>query len=188
MMSTPSTLAKVAAKQVGEILTRFKIGDAGRALIQDDQPPAAAIAALLAGQQANEAVRLLAYAMPKREAVFWAALCVRVIAGDKTPASVVAAEAWIKDPSEEHRRKAEPPADALDGAAGWVAMAAFWSGGSLSPVDAPLVPPAEHLCAHAAACAIMLAAVQTEPEKAAEKYSKFIELGLQVAAGTKQAG
>ena len=59
-------------------------------------------------------------------------------------------------------------------------MAAFWSSGSMGPSTAPVVPPAPHLTAHAAAGAVMLAAVARHPEKAPEKYVEFLRIGKEL--------
>jgi hypothetical protein len=48
------------------------------------------------------------------------------------------------------------------------------------------VPPGEYLTAHGAAGAILLAAVQTEPAKAPEKYRKFLAVGVEVASGANK--
>jgi hypothetical protein len=60
-------------------------------------------------------------------------------------------------------------------------VAAFWSGGSLAPPNVAEVPPGEHLTPGAVANAVLLAAVLSEPEKAAEKFRKFFALGVEVA-------
>jgi hypothetical protein len=62
-------------------------------------------------------------------------------------------------------------------------MAAFWSEGSIAPEDAPAVPPANNLTAKAVAGAVMLAAVQAQPEKANDKYLFFIEQAIDIANG-----
>jgi hypothetical protein len=46
------------------------------------------------------------------------------------------------------------------------------------------VPPAEHLTAHGVAGSVLLAAINSEPEKAAERHKEFLSLGLDVARGT----
>jgi hypothetical protein len=62
-------------------------------------------------------------------------------------------------------------------------MAAFWSSGSMGPATAPPVPPADHLTGHAAAGAVMLAAVARQPEKAPEKYKAFLQIGKEIMNG-----
>jgi len=70
--------------------------------------------------------------------------------------------------------------------AGCAAMAAFWSGGRLGPPDVPVVPPAVHPIAHGISRGLILAAVQTEPANAPDKYRRFCELRSEVANGTNR--
>jgi hypothetical protein len=144
---------------------------------------------LVERQLQAEAIRFLAYVLPKREAVWWACLCAdRVLGPDPPPrvaAALDAARAWVLDPSEDHRRAALPAAEAAEVGtpAGCAALAAYFSGGSLSPPDLPVVAPGEHITAHLVASAVILAAVIREPAKASEKYAAFLGLGLEVAVG-----
>jgi hypothetical protein len=188
----PPTLSKVSAKTAAEVCKRFPLGDDAKKLLRDDHTPRQFLDILLAQKQNVDAVRLLAHALPKPEAVWWACLCARHVAGANPPpkvaAALQAAEKWIADPSEDNRRAANVAAEAVEMGtpAGCAAVAAFWSGGSLGPPNVPAVPPGEHLTAHGVASSVMLAAVQTEPAKAPEKYRKFFELGIEVGNGTSR--
>ena len=53
----------------------------------------------------------------------------------------------------------------------------------MAPPNAPVVPPGDALTGAAVAGAILLAAVQTEPQKAAEKYRRFLDYGIDIAGG-----
>jgi hypothetical protein len=186
------TLTRVSAKTAAEICTRFALGDQAKTLLRDGLSPRQFLDLLLEQLQFVDAVRLLAYGLPKPEAVWWACLCGRSVAGGSPPpkvaAALQAAEKWIANPSEDHRRAAQKAAEAaeLKTPAGCAAMAAFWSGGSLAPPSAPDVPPGEYLTADGVAAAVMIAAVQTEPDKAPEKFRRFCELGIAVANGTNR--
>ena len=185
-------LAKATAKTAAEVCKLFPLGDDAKKLLRDGLAPRPFLDALLEKQQFPDAVRFLAHALPKREAVWWACLCARQVHGASPPAPIgpalTAAEKWVSDPSDDHRRAAQAAATAagMGAPAGCAAMAAFFSGGSLAPPNAPVVPPGEHLTAHAAAGAVMLAAVLTEPQKAAEKYRKFFALGVDVGNGVNK--
>jgi hypothetical protein len=185
-------LVKVTAKTAAEVCKHFPLGEEAKKLLRDAMTPAQFLDALIEKQQFPDAVRFLAHALPKREGVWWACLCSRSVAGSSPPPKIAAAlqtaEKWVMDPSEENRRAGMPAAEAaeLKTPAGCAAMAAFWSGGSLAPPNVPVVPPGEYLTAHGVAGAVMLAAVQSEPEKAPDKYRKFLAQGLEVAKGTQR--
>lgn len=183
------TLAGITAKTAGEVCTRYALGEQAAGLLRKDMTPKQFLDALIEKTLYPEAARFLAHGLPKREAVWWGCQCVRSVQPANPPAPILAAlqsaEKWVADPSDANRRAARPAAEAAGAntAAGCVAMAAFWSGGSLGPPDAPPVPPGEYLTATGASGAVMLAAIVTEAEKAAEKYQKFFALGADVANG-----
>jgi hypothetical protein len=130
-----------------------------------------------------DAIRVLAQALPKAEAVAWACDCIRQVMPNLRGAAETAWQAaaeWAKQPSEERRRRAKASADAvgLEHPAGAVATAAFLSGGSLAPAELPAVPPAEHLTARAVAGAVLLAAAWDGAESADNWQRRFLDLGL----------
>jgi hypothetical protein len=101
-----------------------------------------------------------------------------------------AAEAWVKDPAETNREAALAAGSKhkfeMPGApAAWTAMAAGWSNGTVATDDENVPDPPEHLTAHAASGAIILAA-SAEPDRANEVYRKFLETGVQIAQGKIQ--
>jgi hypothetical protein len=185
-------LAKVTAKTAAQVCQLFSAGEAARKLLRDDLSPAQYLAVLMEQNLCLDAIRFLAHALPKREAVWWACCCARWAHGSENTAAVTAAlqaaEKWVAEPNEDNRRAAMPAAQAagLDKPAGCAAVACFWSGGSLAPPNLPVVPPGEHLTAHGVAGAVMLAAVLTEPAKAAEKHRQFLKLGIEVAGGANR--
>ena len=160
-------------------------------LLQEKQSPQEYLEALTQQELLSDALRFLAYALPKREAVWWAALCVRRGSGesltDEDASALEATEQWVKEPTEDNRRAAMKAAEAgeFGTAACWPAVGAFWSGGSMGPPDTPVVPPGDDLTGKAVSGAVMVGAVLIEPEKAAEKQREFIRQGLAVAAGER---
>jgi hypothetical protein len=168
------------------------VGDDALSLLgAGDAPPRAFLAAVVERELFADAIRFVAHALPRREAVWWAWVCARKVAGAEPPAPIMAAleatERWIVQPTEEHRRAAMRFAETaeLSTPAGCAALAAFVSGGSLAPPNVEAVPPDEFLTAKAVAGSVTLAAVATEPERAPEKFREFIRLGLEVADRTK---
>ena len=133
-----------------------------------------------------DAVRFLAHALPKREAVWWAWICARRAGpgepSDQLKASLDATEAWITQPNDEKCRAAMKAAEAagVGTAAGCAGLAAFFSGESLAPPGAATIPPGPGLTAKAVSGAVILAAVAAEPATAQEKFRAFLEQGLDV--------
>ena len=193
MSSSPSGSAPV--RGTAELSAVSDLGAGAKALLAGDVPaPRAYIAQLLERELHADAVRFIAHALPRREAVWWAWVCARKVAGAE-PAPAVknaldATERWIVQPNEEHRRQALYFGEAADFGtpAGCAALAAFMSSGSLAPPDAPPVPPDEFMTAKAVAGSVTLAAVTTEPERAVEKFNEFVKVGLEVADRTKLWG
>lgn len=153
-------------------------------------PPADFVRALVEREQFADAVRLIAHALPRREAVWWAWVCARRSAGASPPPAIAGAldavERWIAQPDDANRRTAMKAAEEADigTPAGCAGLAAFFSGGSIAPPDAPAMPPAEHISARAVAGSVVLAAVVAEPELAAEKFRAYVQQGLDVADRT----
>jgi len=184
------SLNKVTVPKAALICQDIELDQSAQALLVADPAPVDFLRILCEQRLFPDAVRFLSRALPKREAVWWACLSARssVVSepvNEKLLQALDAAEAWVYKPTEPNRRLAGAAAElaGLNNAAAWSAMAAFWSEGSITPEDTVAVPPAENLTAKAVAGAVMLAAVQQQPEKANDKYLFFIEQGVDIANG-----
>src|SRR5262249_3612664 len=150
---------KIKAATAQEVCAGYALSDEAKPLLRPDMPPLEFVAALAEAKQHSDAVQFLARALPKREAVWWAAACARGAPGTGVEkrflAASEAAENWVRKPTEENRRLAEKAAETVKEShpARWSALGAFWSGGSLTPEGAPEVKPAEDLTAKAVAAA-----------------------------------
>jgi len=184
------TSAPINSKTVA-IATVAELGEEAMALLRPDLHPLDFVALLMEKALFPDAVRFVAHALPKREAVWWGWVCARRAAGENPPPKIKAAldatERWIAQPNEDNRRLAMAAAEKaeLGTAAGCAGLAAFFSGGSLAPPDAPPVPPGEFLAAKAVAGAVIFAAVAKEPEKAPEKFRSFLAQGVEVTTRLK---
>jgi hypothetical protein len=173
------------------ISTVAELGEEAMALLRPGLHPLEFVALLMEKALYPDAVRFIAHALPKREAVWWGWVCARRAAGDNPPpkikASLDATEKWIAQPSEDNRRSAMAAAQKaeLGTAAGCAGLAAFFSGGSLAPPEAPAVPPGEFLPAKAVSGAVIFAAVALEPERAPEKFRSFVAQGVEVTNRVK---
>ena len=188
----PGTLAKVTAKTAAEICKHFTLDEGPQKLLDAKHTPKQLLELLREKGFYPDAIKVLAYGMPKREAVWWACVCVRSAAGTVIPPPALkalqAAEKWVADPSEANRvaNLSAGGAAGFSTAAGCAALAAYWSAGSHVPTHVDVKPPPDQWTAHAVSGCVLMAAIQTEPEKAFEKFQKHFELGVAVANGTSQ--
>lgn len=186
---TGGPMVKITAPDATAACGLFELDEAARPLAEAGGSVAELFDRLVAGGCYMDAVRLLAFNLPRREAVWWACLCVRDVLGpDPDPAdlaAVAAAERWAAEPTEENRRAANDQAEALEfeTAAAWAAAAAFWSAGSLAPAGLPSVPPPPGLTGTAVSGALILAATTDDPEVTQARYQKFLARGADIARG-----
>jgi hypothetical protein len=133
----------------------------------------------------DDAVSFCAHLLPRREVVWWACTSVRMLCDDmpEHAAGIEAAEAWVHAPDTEHRQAAQevgmrgPQNDPM----AWLALAAAWSGGTVtvSPSKSIAAPP--HLTAQAARVAVLLAARALEPAPRDARLDTCITDGMQLA-------
>ena len=185
----PSPYPKLAGKAPDQLAERLRLSPDAKALLEPGQSVEAYVDSLNAAGLYPAAMAVLAHALPKRESVWWACTSVRKVAppqeGTPSLEALVAAENWVRRPTEENRRAAMASTEQLspDAPSSWVAMAAFWSGDNMAPVGAPTVMPGDELTGRAVAGAITLAAVQPEPQHAPERYRSFTAIALDIARG-----
>lgn len=186
-MST--TLPKLTTR-LEPLLPRLELEAAAAAALQGAQTAAEGLQRLEATGFHNDAARLAAHALPKREAVWWACMCAAAVPDAALPpadaAARAAAEAWVRKPGEETlRRQAWDAAQktAFKSPEAWAAVGAFWSGGSMAPEGQPVVPPADHLTGVAVSGAIVMAAVRGRPERAVARLGRFLAAARDIAAG-----
>ncbi len=180
---------KIPAATAGEVCTRFQLSSQARALLGDGMAPADFLQALSAKQLYVPGIDFLAHALPAREAIWWGCLCMHHACGEKlTPPereAAIAAVRWVLQPTEENRAAAGPPAQAAGPAspAGSLAMAVNLTGGSLTPPNAPPVPPGPYAPAKPLAGAIKLACTKGDPARLPDTQRLFLNLGIEVAEG-----
>ena len=173
---------------VGTLLAHLQLDEAGVAAIAACPTAADALAVLERAGLLVEATRLVAHALPAREAVWWACMCAHHTAAAISEAdrgAVEAAELWVRKPTDENRRAAMERARAASFATpeAWAAVAAFWTGDSMAPLEAPKVPPEPHFCGLAVAGAVSLAAVRGRPARRDGRLVRFLGSARDIAAG-----
>jgi hypothetical protein len=160
-------------------------------LLRADVAPPDYVALLMSKKLYADAVRFVAHALPKREAVWWGWISAKRAAGAEPPpkikASLEATEKWIAQPDDEGGRAAMAAAKEAQTttAAGCAGMAAFFSGSSLGPAHVPPIPPGEYLTAKAVSGAVIYAAVGKDPANAPDRFQSFVTQGVDVAVKIK---
>jgi hypothetical protein len=182
-------LIKVSATKARAVAANIRYPEPVLQLLHDDPAPLRFLDRLLADPERHpDAVKFLAQALPKREAVWWGCLCVG-LGGRELPAkeqaALQAAARWVLQPEEANRQAALAPGkEAGRGTpAGCLALAAFESGGSLLPPGQAVVPPPEKLTGLGVSSAVLLAAARGEMAQAPQRYRLFLALGIGVALG-----
>lgn len=128
----------------------------------------------------SEAVRMLAYALPEREAVWWSCMCVRHTAPslpETERIAVEAAEVWVRRPEQAARHEAALAASASGYAApgAWSALGAAWSQRERLLAD---------LCGgRGAATAVARSVVRHGPGREQERLRRFIRSGVDIGNG-----
>jgi hypothetical protein len=180
---------KIAGVALQAVLAHCKMPDAARALLAGEADAQAAISVLAAHGYLLEATRVYAQALPHREAVWWACMCVSHTAPEdldeaaRLPREL--AEQWVRGQQDEVRRAAMAAAKTfeLKTPEAWAGAAAFYSGDSITPVEHPPHKPAPHLTGIAVAAAVLLASLRGDASRGAARLARFLESAQDIAGG-----
>ena len=88
---SPGPFAKVDAKTAEEVCHRYPASDEAKGLLRPDLTPRQYLDLLVENGHPADACQFLAHALPKREAVWWACLCVGPFLGASPPPEHAAA-------------------------------------------------------------------------------------------------
>jgi hypothetical protein len=172
-----------------ELCRHVRLSEEARSMLSASMAPLDYVRTLIDGREYFTALRVLAQALPKREAVWWGCQCLwqaaRPMPAEPVEAALSAAVRWVLEPTEEHRRAAEPVAVAAGEttAPGCLALAAHWSGGSMTPPDLPPVPPPPYLCGQMVAGSLLLIESEFPDVFTSDTYPQYLALGLAIADG-----
>ena len=155
--------------------------------MSDRAAPEAYFSKLREDGRLHDAAFFLGQALPRYETVVWAARVVHGLGPAPAPGgpdeeALNATLRWVEDPSEARRRAAFTAASGSgDGTpARMAALAAFFSGGSMSPEGQPPVPPPREAAGKFAAGAVVLAAIRSGDQAAA--LAKALDVGAAIAS------
>nr|WP_314265665.1 hypothetical protein [uncultured Moellerella sp.] len=180
-------LMKIPYQHIREVLTTFNTSPELLKIADEYSSPSAFISQLQQLERYSDLVICLAHALPLRESIWWACCCGRLVAdwNEKETSALQVAEMWVRQGDEKYRQLAGNAASesGLETGAGWVAQAAFWSGGSMLDSAQPAVIPPPFLYAQAVAGAVNLIAALADVEADNSLYIKAIDIALDIAKG-----
>ena len=152
-----------------------------------DADPEAEYRRLRERNETSVAVRYIGHALPRFEAVAWAAHLLHdwsrtLELGVAEQQALDSVQRWVGEQTEEYRRAAHEAGEkaARHSPEQLLAWAVFMSGGSISEPDLPAVQPPQHVCGRLAASAVLLAANRTADPNAA--LAAACDAGERVAA------
>jgi len=187
-------LKKIPNTNIASIIERYQLTEESLGILDQKMSPKQAIEALVDEKLYNDAIQLMAHALPMIDGIFWAsgALAIRIDEWDNPQRLAInSARQWLQQPNETNRIRANQLGDriGLEVAPAWIAKAVYWSGtGSIVAPDLPAVMPPTFLYAHAIAAAISVAAAVPAWQEGDIGYEKFylkvIEQGLTIANGS----
>jgi hypothetical protein len=176
-------------KLASEVAQRFELSDKALALLAPDHTPSAYFALLGQRELYRDAFAFAAHYLPPRKAIWWGCLCLWEVYRRETPAGeqapLAAVVDWVRNPSEEHRRRAYQLGRDVrsPSAAGNLAMAVFSAAGSLSKPDCPHVDPKPCQAAKFVSAAVLLASQRTQREHRRGFQHHFLELAVELSHG-----
>lgn len=152
----------------------------------DNETPLAFIGVLQKSKTPEEAIAFTAYVLPKRKAVWWGHQCLMGVDHLLSPQDKLMlqlAEDWVREPEEAIRYRAlnEAMATRTKTPGVWIALAAGWSGGSLSAPDLPRVPPPPALTPRAVNTGIMGILAKIDTKHRAPTLKTFVDMGVDLA-------
>lgn len=143
---------------------------------------------LRADAGAAAAVKYLAHALPRLEAVAWAARLLesharQTVLSPSAHHALNVSLRWLGERSDAHRRAAREAAEAIGKPAAERALglAIYYSGGSIAAQHQPPLMPPDHVAARYVVSAISQAAYRTEDAEAV--FARALSLGEAIARG-----
>lgn len=186
MNTSNKTLYKVP-ELATQITQKANFSESAQSLLKDDMTSTAYLDLLISLAMYHDAAKLLAFGLPKREAIWWAYVCVASLQISKTDALIQEllskAKTWVFEPTEPNRRAMEIYGEkcGFKTPASWLAMAIFWSEGSIGDASGPFIAPPDHLTATAVAGCIMLTAALIDPLQVENQFKHYLAQGINIA-------
>ena len=157
-------------------------------LANDEMPPAQYLDLLEQHSLFRDAVRFLAHKLEVKKSIEWAHSAAQQLQSPdrkQGEESLAAAGKWLQKPDDASRWEAKRATDqsGISSAGDCVALAVFFSGGSIAPPEAPETPPPPYFAQRLAADSIVIAVFSHAADRATERYKQALAMGRKLDVG-----
>lgn len=179
---------KLTAQTAQEICSHADLSAQAHAFLLPDLSPQGFLSLLVEDENVGDAIRFLAFALPVREAIWWAyAVAKTSIAtpDEKEQLCLERTAAWVYEPNETRRRSCMDCAEEakFTGAAAYAALAVFWSGGSLAPEGMPDADPDPKLGPIGVGASVLLSITSGSPSTLVDRFKTAVARAVNIANG-----
>lgn len=169
-----------------ELFQAFPVAQEDMTARPSDRPSLEFLKELVASPTPEEAVTFSAYLLGLREAVWWGHQCLNMIPdklGSDDLRMLALAENWVRRPEEDERNAALAAGMASQRKTPgvWIALAAAWSGGSMTGPGEMPVPPAPYLTSKAVNAGVLGGLARVDRKARASTLTAFIDMGIRLA-------
>ncbi len=187
---TEEDLIRIPTEDALSICQAAALDDEASMLLHADDNPKDYLERLLQAGRDMDALTFLAYALPKRELIWWACVAFRQHLGrgasEQDERALEVAEAWVYDPNQDLCYAAGDVAgeNEFRTPTALIAASVYWAGNSIAPPDCPNVPPREDLPNKGIVSAITLHLIAATDAVVRENLTRmFLSTGIRIAQG-----
>lgn len=180
---------KIVAERASDIIDANDLSSGSAEYLNSESSPEALIMKLSEASRWPDAIRVMASALPRREAVWWACVCSRQwenLSGDETDKMALeAAEKWVFKPSDEGRSKSFRLAQLSTSASTGTltALAVACSESKLTVFEDQEINMDSSTFPQIIAAAVLIAANEKTGEQIDDQFRVFIRIGENIAKG-----
>ena len=179
---------KVTAQTAQEICSRAELSAEARPFLLPSLSPQSFLSLLVEAENIGDTIRFLAFALPIREAVWWAYVVAKTNIPAPSELEMLCLErtaSWAYEPDEQRRRSCMECAESakFTGAAAYAALAVFWSGGSLAPQGMPDADADPRLGPIGVGASVLLSITAGDATTLTERFETAVVRAVGIANG-----
>jgi hypothetical protein len=180
-------MARLRFETVRDVFEAFPIAEHELSIEPNDDPSLQFLETLVSSGEFDKAVGFCAFLLPRREAVWWGCRAVRTLVPNlavEEDEAIRVAEDWVHEPEEDRRAAALEVgrSGSSKSPSTYLALAAGWSGRSMSLGDGETIPVAPHQTARVVRAAVLIAACRVSMAEKPDLLRRCLEDGIQIAS------